>query len=64
MQWEHNTISMIFLPKMHNKIQSWETIRQTQKEIFYLKKKKKKEQPIVFKNALKGKERLNWVYFL
>ena len=28
------------------------------------KKKKKKEQPIVFKNALKGKERLNWVYFL
>lgn len=25
---------------------------------------KKKEQAIVFKNALKGKERLNWVYFL
>ena len=30
----------------------------------YSIKKKKKEQPVVFKNALKGKERLNWVYFL
>ena len=53
---------MIFLPKNAQQNPIMRNY-QTKPEIIILLKKKK-EQPVVFKNALKGKERLNWVYFL